>query len=454
MEREVRFCTTSDGVRLAYRVEGDGPDLVFCPEFVGSFDLDHLIGDQMPFWRGLWRGRRVIRFDMRGTGLSQRDPEDVSHTALCADLDAVVRASGAQRFTLWASTLSGPRAIAYAAAHPRQVRRLVLHRTFARSADLMTEEEVRNFADLARLNWPMAAQLFADTDRVVRRDIPDAGLHQAQLYTQSTSGDIVARLLTSGYASTDVSALLPKLRVPTLIVHFRDDQSIFRFSLAERLAEAIPRARLVPFREGIMNYVKGGKADQVLGVINEFIADGAGSEGEASLRRDEPSIQVVLWTDLVNHTEMMRRLGDSRGREVLRDHERITRGVLQQHGGMEVKSMGDGFMAAFRSVTSAVDCAIALQRAIADYSNSTPEPLLVRVGLNAGEPIAEAGDLFGSSVILASRIASQAAGGEILIPEPLRHLLSGKSYVYADRGETVLKGFEDAVRLFEVAWGD
>jgi adenylate cyclase len=109
-------------------------------------------------------------------------------------------------------------------------------------------------------------------------------------------------------------------------------------------------------------------------------------------------------------------------------------------------------MASFGSVTKAMDCAIALQRAFATHTESMPEPLHVRVGLNAGEPIEEDGDLFGSTVILASRIAAKAGAGEILIPEPLRHLLSGKSYVYADRGEVALKGFEDAVRLYEVRW--
>lgn len=146
---------------------------------------------------------------------------------------------------------------------------------------------------------------------------------------------------------------------------------------------------------------------------------------------------------------MMRRLGDERGREVLREHERITREVLKEHGGAEVKTMGDGFMASFTSVTRSMDCAIALQRA---FSMHGGEPLRVRVGLNAGEPIEEDGDLFGSTVIMASRVCALAASGEILIPEPLRHLLSGKSYVYADRGETLLKGFEDAVRLYEVHW--
>jgi class 3 adenylate cyclase len=164
---------------------------------------------------------------------------------------------------------------------------------------------------------------------------------------------------------------------------------------------------------------------------------------------DSASLRTVLFTDLVGHTEMMQRLGDERGRDVLREHERITRETLAAHGGAEVKTTGDGFMASFGSVTRAMDCAIALQRAFAAHDG---EPLLVRVGLNAGEPIEEDGDLFGSTVILASRIAAQAGVGEILIPEPLRHLLSGKSYVYSDRGQVALKGFEDAVRLYEVRW--
>jgi class 3 adenylate cyclase len=168
-------------------------------------------------------------------------------------------------------------------------------------------------------------------------------------------------------------------------------------------------------------------------------------------------VTTVLFTDLVGHTEMMQRLGDDKGRDVLREHERITRELLKEYGGAEVKTMGDGFMASFGSVTRAMDCAIALQRAFAAWGQEgaggragghAGPPLQVRVGMNAGEPIEEDGDLFGSTVIL----AAQAGAGEILIPEPLRHLLSGKSYVYADRGEVLPKGFDEAVRLYEVRW--
>ena len=162
------------------------------------------------------------------------------------------------------------------------------------------------------------------------------------------------------------------------------------------------------------------------------------------------AFRTILFTDLVGHTEMMSRLGDERGRDVLREHERITREVLKANGGTEVKTMGDGFMASFGSVTKAVECAIALQRAFAD--DASGEPLNVRVGLNAGEPIEEDGDLFGATVILASRIAAKADGGEILVADTVRGLCSGKGFLFADRGEFVAKGFEEPVRISEVSW--
>ena len=209
-----------------------------CPEFVGSFSLDHLIDDQMGFWSGLWRGRRVVRYDMRGTGLSQRDVDPVSHEAVTLDLDAVVRASGARDFTLWASTLSGPRAIDWAVHHPDEVRRLVLHRTFARAADLMSREQVVSFAELARLHPETAAQVFADLPG--RRAMPDAGVRAAQVYSQSASGDFVSALLLQGYDTTDVTALLPRLDTPTLVLHWTEDP-MFSSRLAQELAAKIPR---------------------------------------------------------------------------------------------------------------------------------------------------------------------------------------------------------------------
>ncbi len=122
------------------------------------------------------------------------------------------------------------------------------------------------------------------------------------------------------------------------------------------------------------------------------------------------------------------------------------------HGGSEVKTMGDGFMASFSSATKALECAIAMQRAFAEHNESAEEPIMVRVGLNAGEPIAEDEDLFGTAVNEAARITAAAKGGEILVSDVVRQLAKGKDFLFADLGEAELKGFDEPVRLYEVRW--
>jgi len=168
--------------------------------------------------------------------------------------------------------------------------------------------------------------------------------------------------------------------------------------------------------------------------------------------RPTKTLRTILFTDLVDHAAMMSRLGDERGRDVLRENERVTREMLRAHSGTEVKTMGDGFMASFGSVSGAVECAVALQKAFA--ARDADERLDVRVGLNAGEPIEETGDLFGATVILASRIAAKAQGGEILVADTVRGLCSGKGFLFCDRGDFVPKGFDEPLRVYEVKWRD
>ncbi len=161
---------------------------------------------------------------------------------------------------------------------------------------------------------------------------------------------------------------------------------------------------------------------------------------------------TILFTDVEGSTALTQRLGDARARELLREHERMVREALKAHGGSEVKTMGDGFMASFSSATKALECAIAMQRAFAEHNESAEEPIKVRVGLNAGEPIAEDDDLFGTAVNLAARICGHAEAGQILAPIVVRELAAGKQFMFADLGETELRGFEDPVRLYEVRW--
>jgi len=161
---------------------------------------------------------------------------------------------------------------------------------------------------------------------------------------------------------------------------------------------------------------------------------------------------TILFTDVEGSTALTDRLGDQRAQELLRAHNAIVRDALRAHGGAEVKTMGDGFMASFSSATRALECAIAMQRAFADRNPAAGEPVRIRCGLNAGEPIAEDEDFFGTAVITAARVAAQAQGGEILASDVVRQLVAGKGFLFSDRGDVVLRGFEDPVRLFELRW--
>ncbi|MCJ7509335.1 MAG: adenylate/guanylate cyclase domain-containing protein, partial [Dehalococcoidia bacterium] len=191
--------------------------------------------------------------------------------------------------------------------------------------------------------------------------------------------------------------------------------------------------------------------EAVLAAIDEFLGDSqpapAGAEPAAA-----GGLCTILFTDVEGSTALTERLGDAKARAVLRNHERIVREALRAHGGAEVKAMGDGFMASFSSATGALESAIAMQQAFAAQNESADEPIRVRIGLTAGEPIAEEKDLFGTAVNMAARIAAMAQGGQIVASDVVRQLVAGKGFLFADQGETALRGFEDPARLYEVHW--
>ena len=278
--------------------------------------------------------------------------------------------------------------------------------------------------------------------------LPD-GKHESCLRALPSTTQEVWQVFAPALAELDVTDLLPQLRTPTLVLHSRQGR-ILPVDVAMGIAGRIPDARLALLEGDIlMPYI--GDSAAVAEAIDEFLGEGE-TPGPSAQAPSASGLVTILFTDIVGHTEMMSRLGDARGREVLREHERITREVPRAHGGTEVKTMGDGFMASFGSVTRAVECAIALQREMGNEKWEMGERIQVRCGLNAGEPIEEDGDLFGATVILASRIAGRAEGGEILVADTVRGLCSGKGFAFADRGEFTAKGFEEPVRVCEVRW--
>jgi class 3 adenylate cyclase/pimeloyl-ACP methyl ester carboxylesterase len=448
MDREVRYCTAEDGVRIAYCVEGEGPPLLISPFIIEAFSLCHLFPAYEQFIRDVSNGYTAIRFDQRGSGLSEHVAENVTVGDFARDAAAVIEATGVQRHIALGLGSGSQVFIEYARKHPERISRLIVYGAFPGLKRLWSVEMGTSFASLCRANWPMAIRALGDQSV---RDIDAAMADQlGVLLERSVSGEMMARVIEQNL-DIDLAPVLPEIKVPTLVIH-RIGDSIVPFANGQLIATGIPGARFVPV-PGSSNHPAVGDPQPILNAIHSFLDE------DPETRRRLPAeaadqhagaFRTVLFTDLVGHTAMMRRLGDERGRAVLREHERITRDVLKAHGGAEVKTMGDGFMASFGSVTKAVECGIALQQAFAERNEGADEPLAIRVGLNAGEPIEEDGDLFGETVILAARIAGMAQGGEVLASLAVRELCAGKGFAFADLGEHAMRGFEDPVRVFEI----
>ncbi|MDO8615191.1 MAG: adenylate/guanylate cyclase domain-containing protein [Dehalococcoidia bacterium] len=452
MEQQIRFCTTTDGVRIAYGTVGQGPPLI---RVLGWFT--HLEFEwENPRWRRLYEGMAdrftYIRYDGRGMGLSDRDVTDFSSDAFVHDLEAVVDATGFERVALYGISQGGPTAILYALRHPERVSHLIIYGSAVRST--WPEEQQEMMLSLIRQGWgsdvPAHRQFFTGLF------MPDGDMEAIQAFNEmqrvSASAENVAAMLTPPpeLPPFDLRELLPQVAVPTLVIHRRGD-AIVPFEAGREIAAGIPGARFLPL-EG-RNHAALADADQpVMEIMAKAIADFVG-EGQQAVTADTPSGMVtILFTDMEGSTTLTQRLGDARAQEVLRAHNTIVREALKAHGGSEIKHTGDGVMASFPTASGALECAIAVQLAFAAHNESAETPVRVRIGLNAGEPVAEEEDLFGTAVQLAARVCAQAEPGRILVPDGVRHLVAGKGFLFSDQGDVVLRGFEDPVRLYEVRW--
>ncbi len=446
MEPRIQYAKTEDGVNIAFWTMGEGMPLVYMPGIPFShIEMEWHTRGFRRWYERLAETTKLVRYDGRGSGLSDRDVASHSLDSYVLDLEAVVGRLNLERFALWAHVLAGPVAIAYAARHPEQVSHLILWCTWARASDYFGLPQIQTLAALRDKDWEIY------TETVAHAFLGwSAGkqAHEQAAYMRECITSAEAQAAHEAIQEFDVSVLLPQVSCRTLVIH-RRQFSFPKVDVAKGLASHIPDARLVvlegdspaPFRD----------TETVASVIDEFLSEGEEAAAGAE-PREAGAFRTILFTDVEGSTALTQRLGDAKARDLLREHERMVREALKAHGGSEVKTMGDGFMASFSSATKALECAIAMQRAFAEQNESAEEPIRVRVGLNAGEPIAEDEDLFGTAVNLAARICGHAEAGQILAPIVVRELAAGKQFLFADLGETALRGFEDPVRLYELRW--
>jgi class 3 adenylate cyclase len=446
MEPRIQYVKTTDGVSIAFWTLGEGMPFVHLPVIFSHIQMEWEVPECRRWYERLAEKRKLIRSDPRGTGLSDRDITELSLDAWLLDMEAGVDRLGLEKFALLGPQVAGPVAIAYAARHPERVSHLILWCTYARASDWSAQPQTQAVRALMDKDWAFYTEATAHS--VLGWSAGEPARRYAALIRESVTPEFMAEMVIPAMNKFDVTPLLAQVRSPTLVLHRR--QYRLPVDVARGLASGIPDARLV-LLEGESGAPYLGDMEAVLAAIDEFLG-----EGEKTMAGAEPpaagAFRTVLFTDVEGSTSLTQRLGDAKARELLREHERITREALRAHGGSEIKTMGDGFMASFSSATTALECAIAMQRAFAEHNESAEEPTRVRIGLNAGEPVAEDDDLFGTAVILAARIAAKAEGGEILASDVVRQLVAGKGFLFSDRGDVVLRGFEDPARLYEVRW--
>ena len=455
MEPQIQYAKTEDGVNIGFWTLGDGPPLIFTPGAPASPTLRSWQSEEgRRFLEVLAQHRRIIRYDNRGFGNSQRRVAEVSLDAWVADLAAVVDHLSLDRFALCGVSFSVPMAITYAARYPERVSKLITWMASARGADywnLKRFETARNAAE-------------EDPDFFLEIIAHEAfgwssGEH-AQQWVATMKDEGVGPLMiksVSALLERDVTHLLSAVTAPTLVLHRRQVPRP-PLSAARSLAAEIPNARLLVL-EGDSGAIYVGDTEPVLRAIDEFLEGGYVAPLPApSVTAPPASVVTILFTDLVSSTALTQRLGDAKAQELVRAHNSIVREALAAQGGTEIKHTGDGIMASFPTASGALECAIALQRAV-EAQNREPriqnrETFQVHVGLNAGEPVAEERDLFGTAVQLARRICDHATAGQILTSNVVRELAAGKGFLFADVGEVVPKGFDEPVRLYEVRWQD
>ena len=437
MEPRIQYAKTEDGVNIAYYALGEGPAIVRMPSIPWShFQLQWQMFPEQRAAAELTAARfTFVEYDSRGTGSSARTATDFALDAHVLDLEAVVNKLGLDGFALIGQINSSPVAISYAVRNPQRISHLVLINGFARASDPSATPESQAFQALRSQDWTILSETIAQ----FQTGWSGEGARDLAAWLRESVSQEVAVASLQEIEKFDVTGILSQIRTPTLVTHQGMSNPPVEFSRS--LAAQIPDARLV-----IAEDLQG----QMI-AIGQFL----GIDAEPPPRRPPSSADVhtILFTDMASSTALAQQLGDAAAQEVRRAHDDIVRGALAANYGSEIKHTGDGIMASFSTASSALDAAIAIQRGVAEHKEANPDsPLAVYVGLNAGEPIAEDDDLFGTSINLAARICDHAEAGQILAANVVRELAAGKQFLFADLGETELRGFEDPVKLWELRW--
>lgn len=437
---EVRFAR-SDGVDIAYRVIGDGPiDLVYAQGAYTHLEVYWELPAFRHYCERLAEFSRLILFDKRGMGMSDRVSGATTLEQRMVDIGAVMDAAGSERAAIIGESEGGPLAMLFAAAHPERTRALILQGAEVRErrsddwpwGEASDEEFEEIMADLPR--WWGSGESF----HYLAPSVGDVAWGRewrgrVQRYAATPSAwEAFARMAFD----IDVRSVPPAIHVPTLIIHAVGDE-VCSVENARFLARTIAGATYVEL--GGADHVPWFDPDRTIAEMREFLT----GEREASI--PDRALLTVLFTDLVESTETATRLGDRRWRDLLEQHHAVVRRQLRRFGGREIDTAGDGFFATFDGPARAIRCARDIVGAVRSLG------LEIRAGVHTGEVEILEDKVAGIAVNIGARVAASAGSGEVLVSGTVRDLVAGSGLAFVPRGTTVLKGVQGSWPLYAVA---
>ena len=436
---ETRYAK-SGSVNIAYQVVGSGPrDLVVVPGWLSNIDVFWEEPALARFLSRLASFSRLILFDKRGTGLSDRVGDLPSLEVRMDDVRAVMDAVGSESAALFGYSEGGAMCALFAATYPHRATALILGGSFARRTTAPdyahgdTLESLLAWADEIERDWGGAVGIearspsMADDERYRR--------WWARWLRASASPSAAATLVRMN-TEIDIRHVLPAVRVPTLLLHSVNDRTI-PIGASRYMAERIEGARLVEL-EGIDHIPWGDDSENIADEIEEFLT------GVRPVEDADRVLATVLFTDIVGATEIAARIGDKAWQHLLEGHHALIRGELQRHRGREIDCAGDGFLAAFDGPARGVRCACAISDGVAALG------LEIRAGLHTGECELMGDKLAGIAVHIGARVAAKAQSGDVLVSNTVKDLVAGSGLSFRDRGMQSLKGVPGEWRLFAV----
>ena len=431
----IRYARSGD-VNIAYQVTGEGAfDLVLVSGFVSHLDNDWQHPASVRLLERLGSFARLIRFDKRGTGLSDRAVGLPDFETRIDDVRAVMDAADSDRAALFGYSEGGPLSVLFAATYPQRVRALALYGTYAKRTGpdsdypwCETAEQRADYAAAIEREWGVEADL---TRMAPSADESFARWWMARARAAASPGS--ARDLVVMNSQADIRDVLPAVQAPTLVIHRVGDRDA-RVEEGRYIAAHVPRARFVELPGD--THVPFWEPDDVVDEVEEFLT------GVRPTRVGDRVLATMLFTDLVGSTERLGTLGDRAWAELLGRHHQLVRRELERFGGEEIDTAGDGFLVLFDGPARAIRCALAIRDGLTELG------LEVRAGVHTGEvERPRGGEPRGISVHIGARVAAAGSAGEVLVSATTRDLVAGSGLAFADRGEVELKGI-GARRLY------